>query len=76
MQYFIVKSDFFGKYILNELVEKAKEGVEVRFLMDALGSRTMTAGRLKEFEEAGGKYALFFPPRFKYLTLKIKLQKS
>ena len=47
VQYFIVKSDFFGKYILNELVEKAKEGVEVRFLMDALGSRTMTAGRLK-----------------------------
>lgn len=71
VQYFIVKSDFFGKYILNELVEKAKEGVEVRFLMDALGSRTMTAGRLKEFEEAGGKYALFFPPRFKYLTLKL-----
>jgi len=71
IMFFIVKNDFVGRKLIDELTKKAKEGVEVRFLSDALGSRQMSHALLSEFKEAGGKYAFFFPPKFKYLNMKL-----
>lgn len=64
VQFFIIKPDEVGKEFLRILTEKAKEGVKVRLLVDALGSRHMTHRRVREFEAAGGAFAQFFPPRF------------
>lgn len=36
--YFIVRNDTIGNKIINALIEKANEGVEVRFMYDGLGS--------------------------------------
>ncbi len=69
--FFVVKDDFVGKKFLKALTKKAREGVEVRLLMDALGSKEMNKRKLREFEEAGGKYAFFFEPKIRNIYLRI-----
>jgi cardiolipin synthase len=71
IQYFIVKNDITGRRLITALTAKAREGVRVRFLFDALGSRRISATKLAEFTEAGGTYALFFKPKFRYLNMKL-----
>jgi cardiolipin synthase len=73
IMFFIVKNDFVGKALINALTEKAREGVTVRFLVDALGSRQIGGRMVRNFKAAGGRFALFFPPSipiFKWLNLK------
>ena len=69
--YFIVKDDFVGTKLLDLLTKKASEGVKVRLLMDALGSRSISKGDLRKFKEAGGEYAFFFKPRIRHLYFRI-----
>ena len=71
VMYYIIKDDKVGKRLLEALTKKAKEGVEVRLLMDALGSRFINDWRLSEFLEAGGKTAYFFKPKLKYLYFEM-----
>lgn len=57
--YFIVKRDSLGEQLINILTEKARTGVEVRLIIDALGNKLLE----KDFEpliNAGGKVSLFF----------------
>lgn len=68
--YFIIKNDIVGKKLISLLTKKAAEGVEVRLLMDAMGSKQITRFQLKEFEEAGGKYAFYFKPRIRHLFIR------
>ena len=67
IMYFIVKNDTLGRTLIRALTKKAQEGVTVRFLIDALGSRQLHDSLLKDFKKAGGKFAWFFPPRFQIL---------
>ena len=60
-----------GYALIDALTSKAKEGLEVRLLIDALGGRQISREMLKPFTDAGGKFAFFFPPKLKYLTLKL-----
>ncbi|MCT4563408.1 MAG: cardiolipin synthase [Maledivibacter sp.] len=71
MLYFIIKNDSISKQILNALIEKAKEGVEVRLLYDAMGSQVIPRKILRELEAAGGKYAAFFPSKIPYINFKL-----
>jgi cardiolipin synthase len=71
IMYFIVKNDGMGRLLIDTLVQKAREGIEVRFLIDAMGSRQISAKMLQPLRDAGGQYAFFFPPMFKYLNLKL-----
>lgn len=70
IMYYIIKNDIVGKKLLKLLTEKAKEGVEVRLLMDAMGCRQINDRMLKPFIEAGGKRAYFFPPKFKVFNIR------
>lgn len=68
--YFIVKRDSLGKQLLKILTQKAEEGVEVRFLIDALGNRLHDS----DFEpliKAGGKVEKFFPSILSYINLQL-----
>lgn len=65
IMFFIVKPDEIGMQLIDALTAKAKEGVKVRFLVDALGSRHIGKKVMKEFCEAGGEFAKFFPPKFR-----------
>ncbi|MEG2200194.1 MAG: phospholipase D-like domain-containing protein, partial [Anaerovorax sp.] len=71
VMYYIVKYDETGRSLLQALTEKAKEGVEVRLLLDAIGSRQISEKRLAEFKAAGGTFAFFFKPLFKLLNMKL-----
>ncbi len=74
VEYYILKNDNTGRLLLDALTAKAKEGVEVRLLVDSLGGRTLSPRLLKPFSEAGGHYAFFFPPRFKVFNLSLNLK--
>ena len=58
---FILANDETGKSLIDALIEKIKEGVEVCLLLDALGSIKTSNKFLSDFKKAGGKYAFFMP---------------
>jgi len=60
-EFYIFDYDSVGREFLALLTQKAKEGVEVRLLYDAMGTRGLARRRLKEFVAAGGKHAAFLP---------------
>lgn len=69
--YFIVKDDSVGNEFISLLTQKASEGVRVRLMIDALGSRSIGYTNLKAFKEAGGQYAYFFKPIIRHLFFRI-----
>jgi cardiolipin synthase len=71
IEYFIIKNDVIGRTLIMELTRKAMEGVNVRLLVDAMGSRRISGHAVDAFKEAGGSFAAFFPPRFKWLNFKL-----
>lgn len=68
MQYYIFRNDDMGRKVLNILSGKAKEGVEIRFLYDGVGSKKLKKKYLKEFKNNGGKVAVFFPSFLKFIN--------
>lgn len=69
VMFFIIKNDECGHQLIDALTKKAREGVEVRLLMDAMGSRRINDKILAEFIAAGGKRAYFFPKKLNLFTL-------
>lgn len=67
---FIIKNDLVGRKLIEALTKKAREGVTVRLLVDAMGSRKINDRVLEDFLEAGGKRAYFFPPKFKVVNIR------
>lgn len=61
MIYFIIHDDVIGNTILNLLTQKAREGVQVRFLYDDFGSLLTPRRIFRELTQAGGKVVRFFP---------------
>lgn len=52
-EFFIVRSDERGKEIVELLMEKAKEGVKVKMIIDALGSARTSRRFLKKVRQSG-----------------------
>ena len=52
-QYFIWRSDEFTERLKELLIRKARQGVEVRILYDAVGSQSLRRGYLRELKAAG-----------------------
>lgn len=71
IEYYIFRRDELGKKIINILEEKVKEGVEVRFLVDSMGSYTITKRSLKDFINNGGKFEIFFPGILPHINTRI-----
>ncbi len=69
--YYIVRDDDLGRRLIHALTEKAKQGVEVKFLYDHIGSSQLTKRFFAEFLAAGGEAIAFFPSRIPYINLKI-----
>jgi cardiolipin synthase len=61
METFIFQSDACGGKFLDVLTRKAREGVEVRLLYDAMGSYRMHKAVLAQLTAAGGKCTAFLP---------------
>lgn len=69
MEYYILRDDRLGRDLVELLTRKAREGVEVRLLLDGMGNR-MPKNRFKELSQAGGRMAIFFKPLVPFLTLR------
>lgn len=60
LQYYIIRNDELWRKIEPVLIQKARQGVEVRILFDSMGCRTMHNRDWKRLEEAGVQIAEFF----------------
>lgn len=69
--YFIVRDDDLGRRLVRALTEKAKQGIEVRFLYDDIGSSVLPKHFFHDLKEAGGEAASFFPSRIRYLNYRV-----
>ena len=61
LEYYIWQPDRLGTELRNRLIAKAKQGVQVRFLYDAIGSSRLTHQFLQAMRDAGVRVATFVP---------------
>jgi len=61
MEFFILHNDQTGNYFKNVLIEKAKQGIEVRLLYDAWGSAFTPKSYFKDMQQNGVKVASYNP---------------
>ncbi|MFU8802789.1 MAG: cardiolipin synthase [Bradymonadaceae bacterium] len=62
--FFIWKTDETGRRLRDALVEKARQGVEVRVLVDGMGSPDFEKELAGPLVEAGGQVGIFLPPTY------------
>ncbi len=73
IEYYIFANDKVGKEIMEVLVKKAKEGVDVKLIYDSIGSRKAPRRFFKKLEESGGQIGEFFPPFMHIRLINLKL---
>ena len=64
LQYYIFRNDGIGERLVEALTEKAAKGVEVLVMIDGMGNLFVPRRMFKPLLEAGGRLAVFIPPRF------------
>ncbi len=69
--YYIIRNDEIGNELIAALTKKAKQGVEVRVLYDAMGSRRLPRKFFRPLVAAGGKVSAFFPAIIPLLNLQV-----
>lgn len=74
LEYYIVRHDEIGQEIKNILIQKASEGVKVRFLFDAVGSWKLSTKYIDELKNAGVEMIPFGPVRLPFLSSKINFR--
>lgn len=70
-QYYILLQDSTGEKLRDALTEKAKEGLQVRLLVDGIGTWGISNSWLKPLLDAGAKFASFLP--FNPLRTKFRI---
>jgi len=73
-QFYIWQKDAVGRRFRDLLTEKARAGVEVRVLYDAVGGSPVSRGFMKPLIEAGGHVAPFMPLSFFARQLSINFR--
>ena len=61
IQTYVLKADATGTAIMERLIARAQEGLDVRLLIDGFGSFHMARPLLRKLKRAGGKIAFFLP---------------
>ena len=57
VEFYILRNDELGNEFMDILINKAKEGVKVRLMIDAIGNSQRK--KIREFVRAGGEFTLF-----------------
>lgn len=68
IEFYIVEDDTLGNQLREILIRKAREGVEVRFIYDDVGSWALPKKYLRSLQEAGVQIDCFMKVRFPHLT--------
>ncbi|MBA1353105.1 MULTISPECIES: cardiolipin synthase [Staphylococcus] len=71
LEYYVLKLDKLGSEIVDILQQKAEEGLEVKILYDAVGSKTVHKSKFKKFQEAGGQVEAFFQAKIPLVNFRL-----
>jgi cardiolipin synthase len=74
LEYFIFQPDATGQMFLDALVQKAREGVQVRLLYDAMGSFRLHRWMLRPLRDAGGQFSAFLPLNLLQRRIQVNLR--
>ncbi|MDO5625528.1 MAG: cardiolipin synthase [Pseudomonadota bacterium] len=78
LEYYIFEPDQTGTHLLALLTAKARAGVQVRLLVDAIGSPALISRRHRALRDAlcaaGGEFAVFHPTRLDRLRPLVNLR--
>ncbi|MCM3690203.1 cardiolipin synthase [Neobacillus niacini] len=74
IEYYIVRDDGIGQEIKKLLIEKAAQGVEVRFLYDAVGSWKLSKKYINDMKKAGIETVCFGPVKLPFLNNKFNFR--
>lgn len=74
IEYYIISSGIYFDRVKNALIRKAKEGVEVKLLVDGMGGRKLRKHDIRELEAVGIEHVVFFPPTLGPLNVRINFR--
>ncbi|MEH7375291.1 MULTISPECIES: cardiolipin synthase [Bacillaceae] len=74
LEYYIVRHDHIGQEIKNILIEKAHQGVKIRFLYDAVGSWQLSKSYINDLRNAGIEMVIFGPVKLPFLNNKFNFR--
>lgn len=68
---YIIEDDAVGRLVRDALVDRLREGVEVRFLYDDVGCWNVPTAFFSSLEQSGALVSAFMPVRFPSLTRRV-----
>ena len=71
LEYYIFENDEIGGQIVEILIEKARQGVAVRVIYDAVGSWSLTPLFIRRLRKCGVEIHCFMPVVFPWFTSKV-----
>ncbi len=71
IQFYILRDDELGSELCTKLISKANEGLEVRLLLDYIGSHGVKKKTIDAFKKAGIHFEYSNKPQFPYLLYRI-----
>ncbi|MDQ0972996.1 cardiolipin synthase [Neobacillus niacini] len=74
IEYYIVRDDRIGQEIKEILINKAAQGVKVRFLYDAVGSWKLSKKYINDLKNAGIETVCFGPVKLPFLNNKFNFR--
>ncbi|MDU5109099.1 MAG: cardiolipin synthase [Clostridium sp.] len=74
IEYYIFRMDNLGKTLIDELSKKVKDGVEVRFVVDAMGSKSIRNKDIKYIRSLGIKFHIFFPGILPLINIRLNFR--
>jgi cardiolipin synthase len=74
LEFFIVQPDEAGRLFVAALAEKARAGVEVRLIYDAMGSHRLDRATLQPLRDAGGQAFAFMPVSLMQRRMQVNLR--
>ena len=74
IEYYIVRDDHIGQQLKRVLIEKAREGVKIRFLYDAVGSWRLSTEYIRDLTTEGIEIIPFGPVKLPFLNSKFNFR--
>lgn len=71
LEYYIYEDDEIGNQLAEIMIQKAKEGLEVRFIYDDFGSRSIRKNLVRKLKDYGVEVFPFYKIQFIYLANRL-----
>ncbi len=74
LQSYIIASGEMFDGIKDILIQKSREGLDVKFLVDGMGGRKLDKDDIEEMRAAGIETSVFFPPFFGNINIRVNFR--